>query len=218
MNRWRNLIGRCALGPQSLCSLVFAMALITSAPAAGAAMSSVTVGGPFTLVAPDGTTVTDQTYRGKWLLVYFGYTLCPDTCPTTLLEIATALEKLGPDAVELQPLFITIDPQRDTPDVMGKYTRSFDARIVGLTGSPQQIATVAHEYGAYYARHDTGAGAEDYAMDHSTYIYLMDVRGEFVRGFDADTPGDRIAEVVHQLMAQSRAEERHGESSSRATR
>jgi hypothetical protein len=91
----------------------------------------VTIGGPFTLSAPDGTTVTDQTYRGKWLLVYFGYTFCPNSCPTMLLEIATALKKLGPDAAKVQPLFITVDPQRDTPEVMQQFTQSFDPRIVG---------------------------------------------------------------------------------------
>src|ERR1700747_1848729 len=83
-------------------------------PAAGAATSSVTIGGPFSLTAPDGTLVTDQTYQGKWLLVYFGYTFCPNSCPTTLLEIATALQQLGPEAAKVQPIFITVDPKRDT--------------------------------------------------------------------------------------------------------
>jgi protein SCO1/2 len=191
------------------------MALMTNAPlahaAAHAAPSAVTIGGPFTLVAPDGTTVSDQTYRGKWLLVYFGYTFCPTSCPTALLDIASALEQLGTEAAEVQPLFITVDPQRDTPSVMSEYTRSFDERIVGLTGSPQQIAAVAEEYGAYSARHQTGPGAADYVMDHSTYIYLMDSRGKFVRGFDADTPGARIADTVRELMRQSRAGESHAD-------
>ena len=118
-----------------------------------------TVGGPFTLTAPDGATVTDQTYRGKWLLVYFGYTSCPDSCPTALFEIATALKKLGPDAARLQPIFITIDPQRDTPEVMGEYTQSFDPRIVGLTGTAQEIDAVSKAYGAYFVRRQTGPGA-----------------------------------------------------------
>ena len=160
-----------------------------------------TIGGPFTLSTPDGTTVTDQTYRGKWLLVYFGYTSCPDSCPTALLEIATALEKLGPDAVRVQPLFITVDPQRDTPQVMQQYTQSFDPRIIGLTGTAQQIAAVAHEYGAYYVRHRTGPGAEDYVMDHSTYLYLMNPGGKFVRAFDSDASVDRIANALSKLLA-----------------
>jgi protein SCO1 len=218
MKPWRELIHCSALGLPSLFSVTFAMVLVTTVLPMRATTSPVTIGGPFTLVAPDGTTVTEQTYRGKWLLVYFGFTFCPDTCPTTLLEIATALEKLGPEAARLQPLFITVDPRRDTRDVMAEYTQSFNAMIVGLTGSPEQIAAVAQQYGAYYDRRKTGPGTEDYVMDHSTYIYLMDPEGKFVRGFDTDTPGDRIAEVVRELMAQSRAEESRGEPSSQMTR
>ena len=170
-----------------------------SGPHAPAATAPVTVGGPFVLIAPDGTTVTDQTYRGKWLLVFFGYTSCPDTCPTTLNEIATALEKLGPNAEKLQPLFVTVDPKRDVPQTMKRYTAAFDARIVGLTGSPQQIAAVTRAYGAYGAVHRHSAN--EYLVDHSTYIYLMDPQGEFVRGFDAQTPGERIADSVRKAMA-----------------
>jgi protein SCO1/2 len=201
MKRWRELIHCSALGLPSLFSVTFAMVLVTTVLPMRATTSPVTIGGPFTLVAPDGTTVTEQTYRGKWLLVYFGFTFCPDTCPTTLLEIATALEKLGPEADRLQPLFITVDPLRDTPAVMGNYTQSFHPRIIGLTGTPQQIAAVAQEYGIYYAPHRTGPAAEDYVMDHGTYLYLMDPHGKFVRGFDADTPGDRLAEAVRGAMA-----------------
>jgi protein SCO1/2 len=163
--------------------------------------ATVTVGGPFTLATSDGTTVSDATYRGKWLLVFFGYTFCPNICPTTLLEVADALRRLGPDASELQPLFISIDPDRDTPDVMAAYTRSFDPRIIGLTGTAAQIANVAKEYGAYYAPHRTGPGADDYVMDHGTYLYLMDPKGQFVRGFDADTQGAVIADKLREMMA-----------------
>jgi protein SCO1/2 len=205
MNRRHGLIRHTVIGLQTLSdiafNIVFAMALIMS-QLSWAATSLVTIGGPFTLTARDGTTVTDQTYRGKWLLVYFGYTFCPDTCPTTLNEIANALEKLGADAVKLKPLFITIDPQRDTREVLEQYTQSFDPRIVGLTGSPQQIDAVTQEYGAYAARHKTGPGPEDYLLDHSTYLYVMDPAGKFVRAFDADTLGDRIADVLRELMAQ----------------
>jgi protein SCO1 len=184
--------------------IAVATALVLGQPLVPAANSPVTVGGPFTLTAPDGATVTDQTYRGKWLLVYFGFTSCPDSCPTALLEISAALEKLGPDADKLQPLFITVDPQRDTPAVMGNYTQSIDPRIVGLTGTPQQIAAAAQEYGVYYEPRKSGPGAGDYVMDHSTYLYLMDTEGEFVRGFDADASGERIAEAVRGAMAKAR--------------
>src|SRR6266446_7445446 len=103
--------------------------------------SSGQIGGPFTLVATDGKTVTDQTYRGKWLFIYFGYTFCPDACPTALSNIGIALEKLGSEADKIQPLFITVDPKRDTLEVMADYLKSFDPRIVGLTGSQAQTDT-----------------------------------------------------------------------------
>jgi protein SCO1/2 len=199
MNRRRELIHPSALR-RSLCGAVLAAVLLCSQPASYAATSPVTVGGPFSLTAPDGTTVTDQTYRGKWLLVYFGYTFCPNTCPTTLLDIATALQKLGPDAAKVQPIFITVDPKRDTREVMAQYTQSFNPRIVGLTGTPAQIAGVAHEYGAYYVAHKSDEDANDYLIDHSTYIYVMDPQGQFVQAFDADTPADRIADDLLQDM------------------
>ncbi len=181
-------------------------ALMMGVIASPAAAARVTVGGPFTLVAPDGATVTDRTYRGKWLIVYFGFTFCPNTCPTALVEIGTALEKLGGNATDVQPLFITVDPERDTAAVMGEYLQSFDPRIIGLTGTLQQIAAVAEQYGVYYAVHRTGPGSNDYVVDHGTYLYLMDPEGAFVRGFDVDTAGERIAEAVRDIMAQWRAE------------
>jgi protein SCO1/2 len=192
-----------AHGPPILFSITIAVALSICQPLVRADTAPVTVGGPFTLMAPDGTTVTDKTYHGKWLLVFFGYTSCPDICPTTLYEIAAVIEELGPDATKLQPIFITVDPERDTPEVMGKYTGSFHPRIVGLTGSPQQIAEVVREYGAHSAAHKTGAGAEDYAVNHSTYIYIMDRQGKFVRGLDFDTPTGRIVDTLRKIMAQS---------------
>jgi len=180
-------------------SILFGPALIIGESSANAA-SAVTIGGPFKLSMPDGTAVTDLTYRGKWLLVYFGYTSCPNSCPTTLLDIATALKELGPDAAKVQPLFITIDPQRDTPQVMQQYTQSFDPRIVGLIGTPQQIAAAAQEYGAYYLRHNTGPGDNDYVMDHSTYLYVMDPEGKFVHAFHSDTSSERIADLLRGLL------------------
>jgi protein SCO1/2 len=189
----RRELGRVLAVALQLAAGLAATGPMTTGPTSAA---PVTIGGSFTLVASDGTIVTDQTYRGRWLLVFFGFTFCPNTCPTTLLEIAAALERLGPDAAKLQPLFITVDPQRDTPDVVGSYVRSFDPRIVGLTGSTQQIAAVAEAYGAYYAPHTVGPGPEDYVMDHGTTLYLMDPEGSFVRGFDADTPADRLADAI----------------------
>jgi protein SCO1 len=200
--RYERNHGRLA-GLHALCIVLTAL-LVVGKGSAQTANSPVTIGGQFTLTAADGAVVTEQTYRGKWLLVFFGFTSCPDTCPTALLDIAAALEKLGPAADKVQPLFITVDPQRDTPVVIGDYTRSFDPRIIGLTGTPEQIAAVAREYGAYYAPRKIGPGPEDYVMDHSSYLYLMDPEGKFVRGFDADTPGDRLAEIVRDAIVKAR--------------
>jgi protein SCO1/2 len=180
--------------------IVTGAALIACGPVAVRAAPAVTVGGAFALTASDGAGVTDQTFLGKWLLVYFGYISCPDTCPTTLVEIGRAMAALGADAAKLQPLFITVDPLRDTREAMQQYIQSFDPRIVGLTGSSQQVAAVAREYGAYASPHKTGPGPDDYVVDHSSYLYLIDPKGRFVRGFDADMPGDRIAAALRLLM------------------
>ena len=157
------------------------------------------IGGAFTLTASDGSTVTDQTYRGKWLLIYFGYTYCPDACPTSLNEISQAVAKLGGKADQVQPLFITIDPERDTPKVMADYVRAFDAHIIGLTGTPTQIAAVAKEFRVYYQRQKTDDGS--YLMDHTSLIYVINPRGQFVRMFPGDMTGDRMARYLEELMS-----------------
>jgi protein SCO1/2 len=142
------------------------------------------IGGPFTLTATKGRTVSDQEFRGKWLLVYFGYTHCPDVCPTTLLEIAQTLKQLGPLAAEVVPFFITIDPERDTPEAVSEFAEAFDPRIVGLSGTPAQIASVAKEYRVYYKKvEQPGMKSEDYLMEHSAFVYLMGPSGAYVTLF-----------------------------------
>ena len=190
-----------AFGVPFFAGIAFVTALV-ALPSPVRAAAAVTVGGPFTLEAPDGTTITDETYRGKWLLVFFGYTFCPDTCPTTLSHIALSLQELGADAQKVQPIFITVDPARDTPEVMGQYTEAFDSRIVGLSGSPQQIAVVMQEYGVYSEQHEIGTHG-DYLVDHTAYIYLMDPRGRFVRGLDSDASSRDIADTVRNIIANS---------------
>jgi protein SCO1/2 len=140
------------------------------------------IGGAFTLTDQNGKTVTDADYRGKYLLVYFGYTYCPDMCPTGLQSIAHALDQLGADVKKVQPLLITIDPARDTPEKLKAYTASFHPEIIGLTGSAAQIAVVAKEYQVYYAKGEQ-VDEHDYMMDHSSLIYLMDGAGKFIAGF-----------------------------------
>ncbi len=151
------------------------------------------IGGPFTLEDGAGKTVTDKTFRGKYLLVYFGYTFCPDVCPTTLNDVAQAMDKLGGKADRVQPVFITVDPARDTASVVQKYAAAFSPRLEGLTGTADQIATVAHEYRVYYAPHKTGPNPGDYTMDHSSILYLMNPDGQFAGILRADEGADQIA-------------------------
>ncbi len=159
------------------------------------------VGGPFTLVDGSGRQVTDRDFRGKYMLVYFGYTFCPDACPTTLNEVADALDHLGAKADRLQPIFVTVDPSRDTPSVMRRYVAAFTPRLIGLTGSDEQIAKVAREYRVYYAKHPTGPGPNDYAMDHSSVLYLMGPDGRFIAPIRADEDGSQMAAELAKLMS-----------------
>ena len=135
-----------------------------------------TIGGPFSLHAADGRAITERSFPGRWLVVFFGYTHCPDVCPTTLGEVAQALTRLGPLADRVQPLFVTIDPDRDTPDALRSYTAAFGDRILGLTGSPAQIAAMVQAYRGYYARSESG---KDDAIEHSGVLYLMRPDGTY---------------------------------------
>jgi protein SCO1/2 len=162
--------------------------------------SPISIGGPFTLQDGSGKPVTDRDFRGKYMLVYFGYTFCPDVCPTTLNAVADAMDKLGPASSRIQPVFITVDPKRDTPQVVKQYAAAFGPRIVGLTGTAEQIAEAAKEYRVYYAEHRTGSGPNDYSMDHSSVLYLMNPEGAFVAPVRADQSGDEIAANLKKLM------------------
>jgi protein SCO1 len=152
----------------------------------------------FALTAADGTSITEQSYRGKWLVVYFGYTLCPDVCPTTMLEIAGALEALGPRAGAVQGIFVTVDPDRDTPEVLGDYLKSFDPRLIGLTGTRAQISAAAKSFGVFYERQDRDDGT--YSYDHSAFIYMVDAEGRFMRVVAGDNSGKQIADTLSVLM------------------
>ncbi|HEX2942012.1 MAG TPA: SCO family protein [Rhodopila sp.] len=159
------------------------------------------IGGPFTLENGTGQQVTDANFRGKYMLVYFGYTFCPDVCPTTLNAVADAMDRLGPEARKLQPVFITVDPKRDTPAVVKRYAAAFGPSIIGLTGTPEQIAKVAGEYRVYFAEHRTGPGPNDYSMDHSSVLYLMDPQGQFLAPVRADATGEEMAATLKKLMS-----------------
>jgi protein SCO1 len=140
--------------------------------------SAAQIGGPFALVDDTGAPVTQTALAGKPSVLYFGYTFCPEVCPTTLLDMSRWIKKLGPDADKLNYAFISIDPGRDTPQLMHTYLSSFDKHIRGFTGTPEQIAKIAKEYRVYYKRVPTDDGG--YVMDHSSIIYLMGPDGKFV--------------------------------------
>ena len=158
------------------------------------------VGGPFTLLDHTGKTRTDADFRGKLLLIYFGYTYCPDVCPADLMQIGLAVEKLGAAGEEVQPLFISVDPERDTPSVLARYVAAFHPRLVGLTGTPAQIRAVADTYKAYYAKYWPPGGGV-YLMDHTGFIYLMGRSGEYLGFFPPGTSADRMVEIIGQHLA-----------------
>jgi protein SCO1 len=163
------------------------------------------IGGPFALTAGNGHEVTDRDMRGKWLLTYFGYTHCPDICPTTLADISETLKSLGSLATEVQPLFITIDPERDTPDVVGAFVDQFEAGIIGLSGTPARIAEVAKEYHVYYAKHAASAADDSYSMDHTAFVYVMGPDGKYRTLFSplqGQTPDD-MAGKLRDLIART---------------
>lgn len=163
--------------------------------------AGLTVGGPFSLTDGDGKPVTDKTWRGKYMLVYFGYTLCPDVCPTTLNAVGEALDKMGPKADRLQPLFITVDPKRDKPEVVKQFAAAFGPKFIGLTGTDAQIAAAAKAYRVYYAEHRTGPGPDDYSMDHSSVLYLMGPDGRFVAPVRADLNAADMAAALLKLTS-----------------
>ena len=164
--------------------------------AAGAAL----IRSEFSLVDQTGKPVTNRDYEGKWQLVFFGYTYCPDICPTTLNDVALVLDDLGDEAAELQPLFITVDPERDTPEVMAEYVSNFDPRIVGLTGTPEQIKHAAQAFRAYYAKVEQNGAADGYTMDHSAFIYLMRPEGAYATHFSPSEDPAAMAEKIRAYL------------------
>ncbi len=186
--------------------LAFAVVLLVGVGAwlylaRGTQAGVMSIGGPFTLEDGSRHAITDRDLRGRYVLVYFGYTFCPDVCPTTLNAVAGALDKLGAKADQLQVVFITVDPQRDTPQVVHDYAAAFSPRIMGLTGTPQQIADVAREYRVYYAPQRTGEGAGDYTVDHSSILYLMGPDGRFIAPIRTDEPAEAMAaDLAKQIL------------------
>jgi protein SCO1 len=160
-------------------------------------LDHVPIDGPFELVDQDDRTVNDKTFLGRPSVIFFGYTSCPDVCPTTLIDVSNWLKALGPLADKLNVLFISIDPERDTPIHLRAFLSSFDPRIRGLTGTNKQIAAVAKEFRVYYKRVDESDGS--YSMDHSGAIYLMDKAGNFVAPLSFQTEDSVAIERLRSL-------------------
>lgn len=156
------------------------------------------IGGPFTLTDQQGKSVTDADFRGKFMLVYFGYSFCPDVCPTTLNEVMKVYRELSPEQqARLAPIFITVDPARDTVDQMNQYVTSFSPALIGLTGTADQIAAAERGYHVYARK----AGKEpNYTMDHTSILYLMDQDGKFLRHFNGDAPSEEIAKGLREAL------------------
>jgi protein SCO1 len=177
----------------------FALELRDSAHGAAGSLLGSAIGGPFKLIDQNGHTVTNTDLEGKWLLVYFGYTHCPDACPTALNNIALALSDLGAEKSEVRPVFITIDPERDTSQALKDYVSAFGAPILALTGAGPAIAQAAGEYRVYYAKHPEPSG--DYSMDHTSIIYVMDPKGRFTASFTGEDPPEQMAARLKKLLS-----------------
>ncbi len=160
------------------------------------------VGGPFTLTDHTGARRTEKDFRGKVLVLYFGYMLCPDVCPTDLIRIAQAIDDLGPAGASVQPLFVSVDAERDTPERLAQYVGSFHPRLIGLTGSAEEIRHVARAYKVWYAKADDPR-MTNYLVEHSAYIYLVDAAGSFAGFLPPGTPPERISRAIGQLLQTS---------------
>ena len=159
------------------------------------------IGGPFTLVDQRGQTVTEKDFAGRFMLVYFGYTFCPDVCPLSLSNMVQAIALLPPEqAKQVVPIFITVDPERDTVAQMAQYAPLFDPRLEALTGTPEQIKQAAKAYRVYYSKVENG-GSKDYLMDHSAFIYLIGPQGRYRSHFGHDAAPAKMAEAIRAELA-----------------
>jgi protein SCO1/2 len=168
-----------------------------AAPVTSSGMAA--IGGPFHLVDQNGRPVDQSLLKGKWTAIFFGYTFCPDVCPTNLQTLAVAEDRLGPKARDLQVVFVSIDPERDTPEALAAYLKSsgFPKGAIGLTGTPEEVAQAAKAYKVYYARSGKGP---NYLMDHSTMTYLMNPQGVFVKVLPFRLSPDQVAKQISDAM------------------
>lgn len=159
------------------------------------------IGGPFSLIDHTGKRVTEKDFRGRYMLVFFGYTFCPDICPSGLQLMTEALERIGPaKAKRVQPLFISVDPERDTTDQLALYVKSFHPSLIGLTGTKDEIDAAARAYRAIYKRVKDEKSKAGYSVDHSTFFYLMDPNGDFVTHFTHATPVEALTDRLAKTL------------------
>ncbi|OHC74969.1 MAG: hypothetical protein A3G18_01445 [Rhodospirillales bacterium RIFCSPLOWO2_12_FULL_58_28] len=160
-----------------------------------------TVGGPFSLVNHFGKPVTDANYRGRYMLIYFGYTYCPEVCPTALTMMVDAMERLGKNEEKVMPIFISIDPERDAPDDLKQYVAHFHPRMMGLTGAPDQIEAASKAFKVYAAKIAVeGADKDDYVMDHSSVIFFMGTDGKYLTHFGEGTTPETMAKRMREFL------------------
>jgi protein SCO1 len=194
-HRSRNFTATILVATALFCGLAVAPAV---AAQGGPAPTVPGIDGHYALETTSGRAVTEASFRGKWLFVYFGYTNCPDACPTALSALAVALGALGPLAAQVQPLFITVDPKRDTPAVIAKYVKTFDPRIIGLYGTAPQTAAAAKAFRVDYTVRQLGHA--DYTIDHSAFVYVVDPEGRVVELLTGNLPGPTMASALRDLM------------------
>lgn len=162
-------------------------------------VGAVPIGGPFTLVDQTGQVRTEADFRGKFMLVFFGYTHCPDVCPMELATMGAAVDALGPDGAKVVPVFITIDPARDTVERLASFARNFHPRLVALTGSEEEVSAAARAYRVYYAKAGEGAD-DDYLMDHTSIVYLIDGEGRYAAHFTHGTAAEEMAARIAEFL------------------
>lgn len=188
-----------AAGLILLSVLIAALALTTLKPAQMGSGTAL-IGGPFTMMNDKGETVTEKTYAGKYMLLFFGFTNCGDVCPTELQVMAAAFTEMGALSDNITPIFVTVDPERDTPKIMADYIKNFHPRLVGLTGTPEQIAAFAKIYHIYYQKVPDPKNPADYEMDHSSILYLMGPDGKFIKHFPYTTDAKGLAEALKKVL------------------
>ncbi len=196
--RASRLVLVCAAFTAGLALCFGVIALLGGMNFSSRALQPAAIGGPFRLTDQNGRAVTDQDLKGKPFLVFFGFTHCPDVCPTTLFDVSEVLRSLGPDADRTAALFITVDPERDTAAALKDYLSSFDPHLRGLTGDDAALAAVAKEYRVYYKKVPLDGG--DYTMDHTAIVYLMDKDGRFVSPFNLKRKPDVSAAELRKYL------------------